>query len=271
MSGVFLWWLFLCLVATVNVTTWALVARSLAKHRSAMSAGAYAASHIQLVLSGVYVFGCAFRSILPVYDVPRLGLFNTWLSSVAVGRSVATVAELCFVGQWAFLLHAAARSMGSSVARVISLLLVPLIAVAETCSWYAVLTTWNLGHVAENSIWAITAVLGIIGMVALVPHAAARLRLALIAWSAVGVLYVGFMFTFDVPTYWARHVADEASDHQYLTLPQGLADVAHHRVVSHRWDDWKTEIVWMSLYFSIAVWLSISLIPARGPATRMSS
>jgi hypothetical protein len=33
-------------------------------------------------------------------------------------------------------------------------------------------------------------------------------------------------------------------------------------VVSHRWEDWKNEIAWMSLYFSVAVWLSIALIHA---------
>jgi hypothetical protein len=40
-------------------------------------------------------------------------------------------------------------------------------------------------------------------------------------------------------------------------------------VVSYRWEDWKTEIVWMTLYFSVAVWFSISLINARVPVMRM--
>jgi hypothetical protein len=30
--------------------------------------------------------------------------------------------------------------------------------------------------------------------------------------------------------------------------------------VSHRWQDWKSEVAWMSLYFSVAVWISISLV-----------
>jgi hypothetical protein len=47
-----------------------------------------------------------------------------------------------------------------------------------------------------------------------------------------------------------------------MTIGQGLLDVAHRRVVSHRWDDWKNEVAWMSLYFSVAVWISISLIHA---------
>jgi hypothetical protein len=32
--------------------------------------------------------------------------------------------------------------------------------------------------------------------------------------------------------------------------------------VSYRWEDWKDEVLWMSLYFTIAVWISISLIYA---------
>ena len=58
-----------------------------------------------VLLCGAYVFGCAFRSILPRADVQRIVLFDTWLSSVMVGRTVATVAEICFVIQWAIVLR----------------------------------------------------------------------------------------------------------------------------------------------------------------------
>ena len=60
---------------------------------------------LMLLLCAAYVFGCAFRSVLPRADVQRICLFDTWLSSVLVGRSVATVAEVCFVAQWAIILH----------------------------------------------------------------------------------------------------------------------------------------------------------------------
>ena len=58
-----------------------------------------------LLLCAAYVFGCAFRSFLPRADVQRICLFDTWLSSVVVGRSVATLAEICFAAQWAIVLH----------------------------------------------------------------------------------------------------------------------------------------------------------------------
>src|SRR6202000_2925939 len=106
-----------------------------------MPVDAYARCRIQLALSGVYVLGCAFRSILPVYDIPRLCLFDTWLSDVVVGRSVATIAELAFAGQWALLLYATAQTARSSFARLVALVLVPIIVTAEICSWCAVLTT----------------------------------------------------------------------------------------------------------------------------------
>jgi len=68
------------------------------------------------------------------------------------------------------------------------------------------------------------------------------------------------MFAVDVPMYASRWLADEAAGRGYLTLSQGFLDVAQRRVVSTQWRDWKNEVIWMSLYFSVAVWLSISLI-----------
>jgi hypothetical protein len=271
-SAVVSWWHCLCLLAAVNIVAWSLAARALRRHQAGMSARAYTACRIQLALSGVYVFGCAFRSVLPVYDIPRLGLFDTWLSSVAVGRSVATIAELCFVGQWALVLNATAQSTGSVLARIVSLLLMPLIATAEICSWHAVLTTSNLGHVAENSLWATSAVLVIAATISLLPHYTAVRRRVLLAWCLAGLAYVGFMFFIDVPTYWLRHLADQAANRHYLSFAQGLADVAHRRVVSYRWEDWKSEVVWMTGYFSIGVWFSISLTQPRLPdAVRLFS
>src|SRR5262249_44561343 len=58
-------------------------------------------------------------------------------------------------------------------------------------------------------------------------------------------------------------LADEAQARPYLALDHGIVDAALRRVVSHRWEDWRSEVVWMSLYFSAAVWLSIGLVHVR--------
>ena len=231
-----------------------------------MPVDAFARCKIQLALSAVYVLGCAYRSVFPVYDIPRLCLFDTWFSSVLVGRSVATVAELAFAAQWAVMLNAAAQSTGSVTARVVARAIMPLIATAEICCWAAVITTSNLGHILENSLWGISGALGVAAIIAIIPRCAAERRRAMLAWCIAGALYVAFMFTFDVPTYAARWDADRAAGKHYLTLAQGLQDLTH-RHVSYRWDDWKSEVVWMSLYFTAAVWISISLVQARIPAS----
>ena len=225
-----------------------------------MSEDSYVACRRQVVLAAVYVFGCAFRSALPVFDIPRLCLFDTWLSSAFVGRSVATLAELCFVAQWALLLRDAARLTQSQFLKVSSHLIVPLIAVAEVCSWYSVLTTSNVGHIIEESLWGLSATLVVISLAAFQPRCPKSWRPALIAAVVLGSGYAAYMFLVDVPMYWSRWMADRASGRGYLTIAQGAADMFERRVVSHSWDDWKSEVLWMSLYFSVAVWISISLI-----------
>ncbi|HLX81243.1 MAG TPA: hypothetical protein VKS43_11725 [Burkholderiales bacterium] len=267
-ADVFWWWFFLCSVAGFNILAWALSAAALERRQATLSPEAYYLRRAQLLLSAGYVLGCAYRSALPVYDIQRFCLFDTWLSSVIVGRSVATFAELCFAAQWALLLREISRATGSGAGRVTSVVVVPLIAVAEICSWYSVLTTSNLGHVLEEPIWALSAGLLVTSLLWIWPRCNASLRPLLAAWCAAGIAYVAFMFLVDVPMYWARWLADEASGRHYLSVAQGLLDVSDRWIVARRWQDWHSEVAWMSLYFSVAVWLSIALIHAPVPERR---
>src|SRR6478752_9857667 len=148
-----LWWAILTLVSVTNIAVWFFLYRAL--HKPTAGSGI----ELMLLLCAAYVFGCAFRSVLPRADVQRICLFDTWLSSVVVGRSVATAAEICFALQWALVLHQLARLAKSDTAQNISILIVPLILVAECCSWYSVITTSYLGNTIENSIWAVTCLL----------------------------------------------------------------------------------------------------------------
>lgn len=257
---VFVWWGLLGAVSVINLIAWGWSATVIERRHAALGPQAHAARRLQVLLSAVYVGGCAFRSAFPLYDVPRLCLVDSWLSTVIVGRSVATVAELCFAAQWALLMGELARAAGSAVAKVAAVALVPLIAVAEACAWYAVLSTSNIGHVAEASIWSLSAALMVVGLLAVRPRCDAALRGVLAAWCTAGVAYIAFMLLFDVPMYVSRWIADLAADRPALSLGQGLLDAARACVVSHRWEDWQSEVVWMSLYFSMAVWLSIALI-----------
>jgi hypothetical protein len=259
-TEVLVWWFGLCVVSAINVLALTYSARLLRQRQGAIPAEVYAARRWQLVLSAGYVLGCAYRSALPVFDVQRICLFDTWLSSVIVGRSVATVAELCFVTQWALLMREISHVTQSRPGKFAAMAVVPMIVVAETCSWYSVLTTSNIGHVVEESLWGLAAAMLVASLLSVWPRAIARLRPMLLAMAVTGIAYVAFMFVVDVPMYWSRWIADEASGRTYLSLGQGLLDTSGRWVVSQQWQVWKTEVVWMSLYFSIAVWLSIAFV-----------
>ncbi len=261
-TDLFTWWLLLCTVSAINIVGLSLSVPALKRRHHTLPAEVYASRRLQLMLSAGYVLGCAYRSALPVYDVQRLCLFDSWMSSVIVGRTVATIAEMCFVIQWALLLREVAGVADSKVGRATARAIVPMILVAEVFSWYSVLTTSNIGHVVEESLWGISVALLVVSLATIWPRASSRLRPHLFVCGIIGAAYVGFMFTVDVPMYWSRWVLDEASGRLYMSVLQGLVDASGRWVVSHQWQDWKSEVVWMSLYFSVAVWLSIALIHA---------
>ena len=149
------WWSLLTLVSAINIAAWFSLYHVLETPRAGGLGGA-SGVELMLFLCAAYVFGCAFRSFLPRADVQRICLFDTWLSSVIVGRSVATVAELCFAAQWAIILHQLGAMRGADTTLNAAWLIVPLILIAECFSWHAVLTKKYVGNAIENSIWALT-------------------------------------------------------------------------------------------------------------------
>ena len=253
------WWGFLTLVSAANIAIWVALYRIFGEQPM----GAPSSSSeigLMLLLCGGYVFGCAFRSILPRADVQRICLFDTWLSSVVVGRSVATVAELCFAAQWAVILNQLGAMTGADTTVDVALVIVPLIVIAECFSWYAVLTTNYLGNAIENSIWAATFFLVGIGLARLLPEFHGVVRGVLIAAIVCTVFYLAFLVTVDVPMYFNRWRAGRAAGKVHLQLFDGLRDVSTRWIVTHDLSEWKEEIAWMSLYFSGAVWASLALV-----------
>jgi hypothetical protein len=257
-NPVALWWSFLVAISALNI---ALLLGLRATYRAnPFGAGdaVFAAEPLAL-LAAVYVLGCAFRSFLPRADVERICLFDTWLSSVLIGRSVATLAELCFALQWVIIVRELGRIAHSDTAKNIATLIVPLIALAEACSWYAVISANFLGNVLENSLWTITFALVGAALIRLAARFRGAARWTIAATAAGTGTYVLFMATVDVPMYVQRWHGAMANDQEVLGLFAGLHDLATRWVVTHDIAQWRDEIPWMSLYFSVAVWTSLLL------------
>ena len=252
------WWALLTLVSAINIAVWFVLYRELPL-APAGATGTTSGIGMMLLFCAAYVFGCAFRSFLPRADVQRICLFDTWLSSVMVGRSVATVAEVAFVAQWAILLHQLGGMTGAETVVNVAWIIVPLILIAECLSWYAVLTRNYLGNAIENSLWAVAFFAIGVALCRLLPefHGVARWVLAV---SIAGIAaYLAFLMTIDVPMYLKRWRTGEADGDKRLTPREGLRDVRTRWVVTHDIAEWKDEMAWMALYFSLAVWSSLVL------------
>lgn len=259
------WWIFLVSVSTLNFILW-FVTQAYLTPKIAKSTESQAQSHTLIWLAFIYVAVCAFRSILPRADVQRIVLFDTFWSSVFVGRSVATVAELSFVAQWAIVLNLISKVLKCPLSLMISRIIVPLIFMAECFSWSAVITTNYLGNTIEESTWTLTYALIIIAVFKLLPKTQGALKYTGIGSIFCLILYLSFMTRVDVPMYFHRWQADTAAGKPYFSFSQGISDLLTHWKVTYSIEDWRTEIPWLSLYFSLGVWASLLLCYA--PVTR---
>src|SRR3982074_3136397 len=217
-------WSLLTLVSGANIAVWFLLYRRLHEQPTG-GLGSTSGIELMLLLSAAYVFGCAFRSFLPRADVQRICLFDTWLSSVVVGRTVATVAEICFAAQWVIVLHRLGTETGADSPLNSAWVILPLIIVAECFSWYAVLTRNYLGNSIENSIWAVAFSIIGIGLCRLLPEFDGPVR-AVLAIAVTGIAgYLAFLMTIDVPMYLRRWRTEVGDRSKFIRPLAGLYDV----------------------------------------------
>lgn len=257
---VYTWWVTLSMVAVLNIVAWSVSTVILAKrHKDFFQSAQHLHRRWMMWLSAVYVAGCAFRSVLPRIDLERVCLVQSQLSNIMLGRSVATLAELCFMAQCALLLHHAGSGTRNRTVKAISWMIVPMIVVAEFSSWYAILSTNYFGHFVENSIWTLAAMLLLAGLFLLWSHSNRLQRHFLLAMMVFSVGYIMFMLSVDLPMYWLRWTADQLAGSTYLTLHAGVMDAWQPCIVDFGWETWRQEMPWMTLYFTVAVWVSIYL------------
>jgi hypothetical protein len=72
---------------------------------------------------------------------------------------------------------------------------------------------------------------------------------------ACGAAYIAFMVTVDVPMYLARWRAGG----EYLPLAAGWGEILQRCIVERDWAKWREDALWLTLYFTVAVWISIAL------------
>ena len=267
-TAVLVWWLLLCAIALLNISLWWQCRPSPALVESGdvitLRIEAYVAR--QWTLSGIYTFVCAFRSFFPKIDLERYVLWDNCLSSIFLGRSAATVAEISFAAQIAlflqFVLEHTNGGMGdvpSTFVRCVIWICVPVLSLAQCFCWYSVLTLNHLGHAIEDSLWAAVPALAGLSSFLMIPFVNSESMQKLLAYGCAGVIvHVMFMTIIDVPMYIRRWNERRRRDDKggYLSLSKGLPDALSRRVAVKTWAFWREEVPWLTLYFSLGVWLS---------------
>jgi hypothetical protein len=207
-------------------------------------------------LAAIYVIACGVRSIWPRMDGDRVCFHDHWISLVAIGRSLATVAELSYMAQ----LCLAVRGLTNSSTIPSVLLLANVI--SQSCCWYSVITQDQRGHVVEESIWMVSIAIVTNLSTKEVPLRKNKTSDASTFVKAIyisGPLYIIFMCSIDIPMYINRYIADEEKGVTYQSFYNGFIDTLHCKVISRANDYWIHEMPWMTLYFTFAVWSSLWL------------
>lgn len=245
-----LWLTSLAGLAALNIGLWIAIARTVPLRTP------YVAT--QLLLSGVYVGVCCYRCLFPRVDLERVCLWDTWLSAIVLGRTAATIAELCFALQCALFVYQVSSTAGLPLLQASALAFVPLAILAEIVCWYAVLSLNHIGHAIEESLWAVLMLMlsAAFGAAALAVHGPART--VMIAGCLVYGVGAALTMAVDVRMYVRRWRLGTAG--LSFSLVHGLRDSRHRRHPTWAWDVWREEAPWMTLYFSIGVWTSLALV-----------
>ncbi len=248
------WWLVLKGIAALNIVAWSITAAMVDTSDTMVCA--------HLALSAVYVTACAFRSVRPRVDLERTALVDHWTSSMVLGRSAATVAEVSFATQIALFVYQASMASGTEAfSGLFPILIVGALALAQVFCWWSVVTLSHLGHAIEESLWGVTFAAVTVALLVMIPNLTGALWWASLVAIPGCVAYVVFMFTVDVPMYVRRWRTGSGAQ---LGIVEGFRDARDRREVTRSWTVWQPEVAWMTGYFSCAVWSSIGLVHLAG-------
>lgn len=246
------WWRALQGLALLNIALW-LTVMSFGPIRGTLGG-------LQLALSGVYVVVCAYRSLFPRVDLERLVVVDTHLSSIFLGRSAATVAEICFALQLGLMVHQLATHAGLPWVQHAAWAVPMFMIVAQAFCWHSVLTLNHITQAVESTLWAagfswMAALLCVIAL-----HGTGWVQ-ALAIFGILGALcFVTYVLTVDVPMYCRRYRTGRAQGLVYMRLDEGARDAWQRRVPSGSWVAWKADALWLTPYFSFGVWVSIAMV-----------
>lgn len=223
------------------------------------------------ILVMIYVFVCAIRSIWPREEHGGLCFYNNLISSPLVGRTLATIAELSFalflvILTNVFLTDSLNITKNNKITYLIksNQILFPLIVLAQICCWIGVITKRAGWNAIEESLWSIFAIgkIMIYSVLIYILNSNKKnkkikfLKILLPILIILYIIYALYMVCVDVPMY----VNKSNKNNKFYNFINGLKELSICRNITHSLKSWQGEIVWMSCYFTFAVWFCMSML-----------
>jgi len=213
------------------------------------------------IASYLYIFACLIRSCFPRIDGKRICFFDSWISYPLVGRILATIGELAFGYQLTLVTQSFAQRLNCYKIYHLMDIIMNLIFIAQIFCWGGVLFQNNLMHVFEESIWMFS--MTCIGLSYLYFNNFVKnikTRNYFYLGFVISYIYMMFMVWVDIPMYYNRYLETNSIINTNLSLFESIKDMASCYKISKSYNDWKSEMPWMTGYFIGATFISINLM-----------
>lgn len=249
-----LWWKLLSIIALLNISFWVFSYHYFSTQKTEIDT----LTRQHLILSGIYTLVCAFRSFWPRIDLERYVLKDHWLSSIVLGRSAATIAEISFAIQMKLFIDELIYHSQLVYFADYTWIIIVFLTIAQLFCWLSVINLSHFGHIIEESLWGIT--FSFIAFTISFSIPVLTGTWLYIAWLGAisSWIYVAYMFMVDVPMYYKRWQSS-GSQRSHVSFTHSFQDALKRRQYNRSWSIWKQEAIWLTGYFCGAVLLSISL------------
>lgn len=241
---------------------------------------------ILIAFSFIYTIVCAVRSFWLRKDVEQVCFFDVGISTPYVGRSLATIAELCYILiiiiVFCYIILYISKIANKNLHVLFWLVKItfPIIIIAEIFSWLGCISKYYLWNAAEESLWMISACIFILVAFILYSNilnikqsiATQSITRLLAIFVICATIFVIFMIITDIPMYykrWKKGIKQDeeiyfwkdfkGQNKQKLTK-ENIVNLNRCVEISKDFNIWKDEIAWLTGYFTFGVWSSFALV-----------
>jgi len=217
-----------------------------------------------ILLANTIIF-TGIRGIYPVLEGEKKCMYNS--TTPFVTRCCATIAEVSFGIFLVFMVINMLKFIQKKDKNVIfknlekiCYIIISFPIISNLNCWMGVSTNYNLFNSVEESLWTVYAIvlLGVLSFT-LKNLKSNITKFNLIKTTCISgiillLFYISYMIIFDIPLYIKRYLYF-IEDSNVEKLNDGLRSMFECKNVTNKYSDWSREIIWMTSYFTIWMFL----------------